>query len=383
MSKKISLSANLIYFIVLVVFIVVRICSSFGVFSFMGDYASYIMSFITQVIIIFLLPFVLFKTMNKMTVKDTFKFFSFKKVSWRTLVVAVALGVVVFCLNIYVSNFFNSLIQLFGYTPSSSSGGLPATWWVLMLNLLSTAVLPAICEETLHRGMLLKGNSQMGIKKSIIISGFLFGLLHLNIEQFFYASIIGLFLGYLCWCCDSIYPCIIIHFMNNALSVVLSFASAKGWAIGSVFSWISNFLSSNYLLGFVIIILFLCLLLMVAGEFTRFLIKDSFNYNFGKRQKQLASMAVRENYFKQIENIKSANQQNNAIYSAQKNFVYIDFKEFMEFVSKNMEEVKKESDKSEQTKVKNVDLKIKILLVGCFVLSAIVTFMTFVWGLFR
>ncbi len=350
----------------------------------MGDYASYIMSLFTQVVLIFLIPFVLFKMTNKFSVKDTFKFFSYKKISWKAVFVAVGLGVIVFCLNVYVSNFFNSLIQLFGYTPSSSSGnGLPATWWVLVLNLLTTAVLPAICEETLHRGMLLRGNSKMGIKKSVLISGFLFGLLHLNIEQFFYASIIGLFLGYLCWCCDSIYPCMIIHFMNNALSVFLSFASAKGWAIGNIFSWISKFLLSNSLLGFVILILALVLLFMLACELTRFLIKDSFNYNFGKRQKQLTNMAVRENFFKQIENIRNDTNDGNSIYSTEKNIIYIDFREFMDFVSKNMEEMKNTQIETENSKIKNVDLKIKILLIGSFVLSAVVTFMTFVWGLFR
>ncbi len=398
MSKKISFNTNLIYFIVLVVFIVIRICSSYNLFSFMGTYASYIMSFITQVGIIFLLPLVLFKTLNKCSFKQTFNFFSYKKVSFKSILVAILLGFVVFFLNVYVSNFFNSLIQLFGYNPStsSSSSALPATWWTLILNLISTAVLPAICEETLHRGMLLKGNSQMGMKKSIIISGLLFGLLHLNIEQFFYASIIGLFLGYICWCCNSIYPCIIVHFMNNALSVFLSFASVKGWAIGSIFSRVSQFVLQSPVIGFILLFLVLILLFMLAIEFTKFLIKDSFEYNFGRRHKQLANMAIRESFFKQIEDIKNNTATENSLYSTNKKVVYIDFKDFLEFVNKKMSDSLKEEknlfnqgsaiakeNKKKGKNISHIDLKIKILLWGSFVLSAIVTALTFVWGLFR
>ncbi len=395
MSKRISYFTNLIYFVVLVVFVVVRVCSAYGLFSFMGEYGSYIMSFITQVGIIFLLPLVLFKMLNKFSFRTTFNFYGFKKVSYKTVLVAIVLGAVVFLLNVYVSSFFNSMIQLFGYTPSSSSSSLPATWWVFVLNLITTAILPAICEETLHRGMLLKGNSQMGIKKSIIISGFLFGLLHLNIEQFFYATIIGLFLGYLCWGCNSIYPCIIVHFMNNAISVFLSFAQAKGWAIGNILNTFSNFVLQSGAIGFLIFVLVLVLFVVIAIELTRFLIKDSFNYNFGRRQKELANMAIRDSFFRQIDDIKNDQQVENSIYSTDKNIIYIDFKDFLEFVNKNFENLKKEvggaenkfagkNEKiSKQKPIENVDLKIKILMWGSIALSAVVTFMTFIWGLLR
>lgn len=381
MSKKICFNTNLIYFIVLAVFVVVRICSNCGLFAFMGNYGSIIMGFITQIGIILLLPFLLFKVLNKFKIKQTFKFFGFKKISWKSVLVAFVLGAVVFCLNIYVSTFFNSIIQMLGYKPSTGgANGLPTTWWVLILNLITTAVLPAIAEETLHRGMLLQGNSMLGIKKTILLSGFLFGLLHLNVEQVFYASVIGLFLGYLCLGCNSIYPCIIIHFMNNATSVFLSFASDKGWGIGNIFAKISQFLIESPVSGFLMFMLVLVLLIILAWELTQFLIKDCFKYNFSKKQKEIANMAIRDNFFQQIENIKKDQTIENPLYSSDKKVVYIDFNDFLQYLQKNMDETAK---KTEEVNFKNIELKTKILIWGSFALAAIVTIMTFIWGLLR
>ncbi|MBP3431863.1 MAG: CPBP family intramembrane metalloprotease [Clostridia bacterium] len=376
----------MIYFVVVALFVVLRICSNFGVFEFLGDFASSILGIVTQVGLIFLLPFFLFKSLNKMSVKETCKFFSFKKVSIKTVLVSIVLGVVVFCLNVYVSSFFNGIIQMFGYTPAAHSSSVSKEWWGLLLNLFVSAVLPAICEESLHRGMLLKGNSALGMKKSILLSGLLFGLLHLNIEQFFYAAIIGFFLGYLCWSCNSIYPCIIIHFMNNAISVFLSFASANGCAIGNIFTEVSKFLIQSQFLGLVMFLLVLGLLVVFAIDLTKLLMKDSFDYNFGKKQKELANMAVRENFFKQIDDIKN-DTASDPLYSAEKNVLYIDLAEFMQYVNKSMEIVKSKQEEEEklhpEVEDKNIDLKIKILKYGSIALSAIVTIMTFIWGFFR
>lgn len=381
MGKRINYYTNLIYFIIITLIVTIRICADLELFTFLGDGVNYIMGFVTQIGLFFLLPLFLFKYFNKVTFRETFSFLGFKKISFKMILVSVGLGVVVFFLNVYVSSFFNMIIQSLGYTPNSSLGGeMGVGAGALFLNLFVTAILPAVCEEFLHRGMLLKGNSPRGMLKSILISGFLFGLLHLNIEQFFYATLIGLFLGYLCWGCNSIYPCMIVHFMNNAISVFISFGRANGWGIGIAVSKITEFLSLNTFLGIAIMVCVLVLLLMLAKELTFILIKDSFNFSFSKRQKELANMAIRENYFKQIEDIKN-NQTPMSIYSTNKNTIYIDFKDFMNYVTKNLENLEKSKDK--KNKITNIEIKTKILLYGSIFLSAAVTIFTFIWGLFR
>lgn len=380
--KKLNFYTNFVYFIVLASLVVFRICGHFGLFSFLGPYGSYILNAFVQIGIIFLLPFTLIKLFTKSKTKEVFQFYCFKKVSWKVVLVSFILGFVVFFLNVYVSNFFNNLIALFGYKHTSSSGSdITGTWWGLLLNLFCTAVLPAFCEESLHRGLLMNGNSMFGMKKSVLISGFLFGLLHLNIEQFFYASIIGLFLGYLCWGCSSIYPCIIVHFMNNAMSVFFSFASARGWSVGKFFENIAYFLTQNQLLGFVLFFLMLALLVFVALELTKYLIRESFNYNFKKRQTELAGLAMREAYFKQIEDIKGNKiERNDGI--SQDSMLIVDVNEFLEFVNRNIHAIMRKTDGLDNTQEKfKMQNRSKIFLYGAIVLGAIVTIMTFIWGI--
>ena len=93
-----------------------------------------------------------------------------------------------------------------------------------IVNVLLVAILPAVCEETTHRGLLLKGLSSLGIRNSVIISSLLFGLMHLNINQFFYATVLGFVIALTVIISKNIFPAIIIHFMNNFLSVFFDFA---------------------------------------------------------------------------------------------------------------------------------------------------------------
>ncbi len=380
MSKRLSFFSNLIYFVVVALFVVLRIMSNFNLFDFLGAGASYIVGFITQAGLLLALPFLMFKHFTKFDVKETFNFFGYKKVSYKTVLVSIVLGAIVFFLNVYVSTFFNSLIEFFGYHPAASSGEEISTWGAFFMSVLTTAILPAICEESLHRGLYIKGVSDRGILRSILLSGLLFGLLHMNIEQFFYATLIGFFLGYLSWGCNSIYPCMIVHFMNNFLSVLFSFARSKSWAFGNFFAGLGKIFTSNHFLGILFFVLLLILLFVIAKELTNFLVKDAFNYNFVKKQKQLASKAIRENYFKQIEELKS-DQSSTPLYSTQNNTIYIDFREFMEYVASNMEQINREDQQSKE--IKNLELKTKILLWGSIILSATMTILSFIWGLFR
>ena len=379
--KCVNFYTNIIYFFVMVCLVVMRICSHYNLFSFLGSLGSFYVSLFAQIGIILVLPLFILKVVTKSKTNEVMKFCCYKKVSYKIVIASVVLGAVVFFLNVYVSNFFNSIIALFGYKHHTSSGD-SATWWGFLLSVIGTAIVPAICEETLHRGMLMNGNSMTGMKKSIIISGVLFGLLHLNIEQFFYATLIGLFLGYLCWGCSSIWPCIIIHFMNNFLSVFFGFAADKGWAIGKLFDGISNYVENNKVLGVFLFILLLSLLVYAAYELVKYLFRETFKYNFAGRQHELANMAIRETYLKSVEDVKNGDQSADQTPPIEFSGRIVDEKEFMNFVNENLETIIKNSmaemEKEEKFKM---DTRSKIFMWGSIALGIIVTIMTFIWGL--
>lgn len=377
--KKINYFTNLIFFVVLVLFVVVRICAHYNLFSFLGECGAFLLSFVTQVGIIFLLPVFLLKIFSKSKSKEVFSYCGYRKVSVKVVILSVALGAVVFFLNVYISNFFQTIIAMFGYKHNSGgSSAIGLTWWGLLLNLFCTAVLPAICEETLCRGIVLNGNAMLGLKKSVLISGLLFGLLHLNIEQFFYATLIGFLLGYLFWGCGSIVPGMIVHFMNNAISVLLHFFEKKGWAIGNIFSSISDFVVKNNMLGLLVLMLVLILLGYFAFYLVRKMFEETFKASFVKNEKAFAKYAIRQTYFKQIENIKNTGESGDL----SREINALDNNAIEKYTDSNFEKLIEQASKfSVYPKTIKMDPRAKIFLIGSIVLSAIVTILTFIWGL--
>lgn len=94
-------------------------------------------------------------------------------------------------------------------------------------NILIIALAPAIFEEIFFRGTLQKllihlfGNAHAGI----FITAFLFAGVHLNMQQMLPMLFIALVLGYTCYYTRSIWPGIILHFMNNAFAVIMNYLS--------------------------------------------------------------------------------------------------------------------------------------------------------------
>lgn len=98
-------------------------------------------------------------------------------------------------------------------------------FWV---NLFFVAVLPAFVEEFIFRGIFFHSYREAGVLKAAIISGVLFGLVHLNLNQFSYAFVMGVIFALLIEATGSIFAPIIFHFIINGNSITmatLSFAS--------------------------------------------------------------------------------------------------------------------------------------------------------------
>ncbi len=88
--------------------------------------------------------------------------------------------------------------------------------------LIAMALLPAICEEAAFRGFVLTGlRKPEKMALAIGLSALLFGLTHIILQQSVMATITGLILGWIAWHAQSLLPCILFHFTNNATVLVL------------------------------------------------------------------------------------------------------------------------------------------------------------------
>jgi uncharacterized protein len=105
-----------------------------------------------------------------------------------------------------------------------------ASWGGFLVNLVMVAVLAAVGEELIFRGILVKlfrewtGNVHL----AVIIPALLFSALHLQFYGFFGRLVLGVILGYLFVWSGSLWVPIVIHFLNNAMAVIVSFLDQRG-----------------------------------------------------------------------------------------------------------------------------------------------------------
>lgn len=86
---------------------------------------------------------------------------------------------------------------------------------------LFVAVIPAILEEVAIRGVLLQPLRRFGDGFAIIVSAAIFSLLHGNMVQIPYTIVAGIYFGYIVVATGSLWPAIILHFLNNFYSVIV------------------------------------------------------------------------------------------------------------------------------------------------------------------
>lgn len=87
------------------------------------------------------------------------------------------------------------------------------------------AVVPAVGEELFFRGLLM-GNflrEKMHPAIAIIVSGFLFAIVHFEFDNTLAIWVLGSFLGYLYYVTGSLWVPIAAHFVNNFLTVLLKY----------------------------------------------------------------------------------------------------------------------------------------------------------------
>lgn len=127
-----------------------------------------------------------------------------------------------------ITNFFNLLSQLL--VPNdivarveyfSMLTGTVVWEKPLWLNLLYMAVLPAVVEEFLFRGVLFQGFRNCGLFKTAVMTSLMFALAHGNLNQFLYAFAIGLFLAYVVEASGSVYTAMLVHTCINSATVLL------------------------------------------------------------------------------------------------------------------------------------------------------------------
>ena len=101
----------------------------------------------------------------------------------------------------------------------------------LFSSLMIVALLAAVSEELLFRSVIQKGLIKLfkNAHVAIIVTAFVFSAFHGDFFGFFPRLILGIMLGYMFWMSGSIFPSMLMHFVNNATIVILYYLNTRGF----------------------------------------------------------------------------------------------------------------------------------------------------------
>jgi membrane protease YdiL (CAAX protease family) len=88
-----------------------------------------------------------------------------------------------------------------------------------LLGMLLVGILPALCEEALFRGLLMRCFERLGVALNLLVTSALFALLHLEPSQVAGTFVLGFGFGLVRYKTNSIVPCMLAHAVYNAAVV--------------------------------------------------------------------------------------------------------------------------------------------------------------------
>lgn len=106
------------------------------------------------------------------------------------------------------------------------TGGLDVLFW----NILVIGILPALGEEFVFRGVVLKlfTRTTKNVHFAIWLSAFVFSLMHFQFYGFFPRMLYGALFGYFMIWSGTIWVPVIVHFLNNTITLVLNYLVING-----------------------------------------------------------------------------------------------------------------------------------------------------------
>jgi len=222
MKGKITVTgANIVFFTFIMGYLffqmILSVLAAFYGISFINNNI-YKISLINEYIII-LVPTLLYAIIYRLNFRHVFRINKLKPVP---LLLIVAMAIPTYFAAASFNNIIVFLLQFIGDVPAKQIP-VPKNLGGLLQGLFTVALTPAICEEMLHRGILLKAYEKRGTLRAVIITSIFFGFFHFDITNLIGPIFIGLVIGYYVIRTNSIFAGMLAHFLNNAIAEIILF----------------------------------------------------------------------------------------------------------------------------------------------------------------
>lgn len=156
------------------------------------------------------------------------------KFQWLPFLVVIAMSVVcLFGFNYLVAVIDTGISNITGKGVSAVEvvGGFGG----LVLSSFCFAIVPAIVEEFVYRGVVFNGlKTSFKPVTAILLSALIFMLMHFNIYQTFYQFILGVVLSLICYYTGSILYSIVFHMLNNFMVVLFAYVAPNLFVVSNM-----------------------------------------------------------------------------------------------------------------------------------------------------
>lgn len=146
-----------------------------------------------------------------------------RRLRLKTYILVVVFGV----FFIPVIQFVNSFSLLFTENTIEKTVNNVLGSHSLLSSIIVVALIPCVLEETMYRGVIYNEYSRINVVKALILSSLMFGLLHMNLNQFMYAVVGGVVFSLMVEATGSITASAVMHFMINGFSTVVTYFSSE------------------------------------------------------------------------------------------------------------------------------------------------------------
>lgn len=200
--------------------------------------------------ILILIPVLVYALTKRVNFKETFRL---NKPGLLPVILIMCMSLPAYLAASMLNSIVVYLLQFIGEIPRQPIP-VPGNLSELIVGILIVAVSPGICEEMMHRGMLLSAYERRGSFKAIAITSVFFGLFHFDVTNFLGPVFLGLIIGYYVIRTNSIFAGMLAHFLNNTIAEVLQFI-ARNEPVQKKVAVTTQELVSVIMLGIVCIII--------------------------------------------------------------------------------------------------------------------------------
>ena len=150
-----------------------------------------------------------------------------KQINLKTYIIYICISILLMWIGNMIGGLITNMLSGVIQNPISNPIQNIITSSNILLNIILISFIAPIFEEFIFRKWLIDRTIKYGARISIIISALIFGLYHGNLNQFFYAALLGAFLAYIYIKTGKITYTISLHMIVNFFGSVLSLIITK------------------------------------------------------------------------------------------------------------------------------------------------------------